>query len=92
VCAQFRNEINGIFQKTELLYSLNTDLQVERIVENSPLTPAVEAAVAMVAEVGTRELLQEAIFLHTSPYPADIRDSTEKTGMHLKGSRYTTPK
>lgn len=78
VCAEFRDEINGIFQKTGLLYSLNTDLQVERIVENSPLTPAVEAAVATVAEAGTRELLQEAILLHRSPYPADIRDATEK--------------
>ncbi len=78
VCAEFRDEINGIFQKTGLLYSLNTDLQVERIVENSPLTPAVEAAVATVAEVGTRDLLREAILLHRSPYPADIRDATEK--------------
>ena len=50
VCAQFRDEINSIFQKTGLLYTLNTDLQVERIVENSPLTPAVETAIATVQE------------------------------------------
>ena len=78
VCAQFRDEINSIFQKTGLLYSLNTDLQVERIVENSPLTPEVEATIATVKEPGTLELLQEAILLHKSPYPADIRDATEK--------------
>ena len=78
VCAQFRDEINGIFQKTGLLYELNTDLQVERIVENSPLTPAVESAIAAVKEAGARELLQEAIMLHRSPYPADIRDAVEK--------------
>ena len=78
VCAQFRDEINGIFQKTGLLYELNTDLQVERIVENSPLTPTVESAIAAVKEAGARELLQEAIMLHRSPYPADIRDAVEK--------------
>lgn len=78
VCAQFCNEINSIFQKTGLLYTLTTDLQVERIIENSPLTPAVETAIAAVQETGTRELLQEAIMLHRSPYPADIRDAVEK--------------
>ena len=78
VCAQFRDEINSIFQKTGLLYSLNTNLQVERIVENSPLTPEVEATIATVREPGTLELLQEAILLHRSPYPVDIRDATEK--------------
>ena len=78
VCAQFRDEINRIFQKTGLLYSLKADLRVERIVENSPLTPEVEATIATVKEPGTLELLQEAILLHKSPYPADIRDATEK--------------
>lgn len=78
VCAQFRDEINSIFHKTGLLYELNTDLQVERIVENSLLTPEVESAIAAVKEIGTRELLQEAIQLHRRPYPADIRDAVEK--------------
>lgn len=78
VCAQFRDEINSLFRKTGLLYELKSNLQVERIVENSPLTPAVEAAITGVREAGTRELLQEAIQLHRSPYPADIRDATEK--------------
>lgn len=78
ICSQFRDEINGIFQKTGLLYELNTNLQVERIVENSPVTPTVESAIATVKEAGTRELLQEAILLHRSPYPTDIRNAVEK--------------
>lgn len=78
ICSQFRDEINSIFQKTGLLYELNTSLQVERIVENSPVTPTVESAIATVKEVGTRELLQEAILLHRSPYLADIRNAVEK--------------
>lgn len=78
ICSQFCDEINGIFQKTGLLYELNTNLQVERIVENSPVTPTVESAIATVKEAGTRELLQEAILLHRSPYPTDIRNAVEK--------------
>lgn len=94
VCAQFRDEINNIFQKTGLLYKLNTNLQVERIVENSPLTPAVESAIAAVKEAGARELLQEAILLHRSPYPADIRDAVEKLwdAYERLKSYYTTMK
>ena len=78
VCTQFRDEINGIFQKTGLLYKLNEDLQVERLVENTPLTPVIESAIAAVSEVGTRELIQEALLLHRSPRPADVRDAAEK--------------
>lgn len=78
ICSQFCDEINGIFQKTGLLYELNTNLQVERIVENSPVTPTVESAIATVKEAGTRELLQEAILLHRSPCPTDIRNAVEK--------------
>ena len=94
VCAQFRDEINSIFQKTGLLYELNTNLQVDRIVENSPLTPAVESAIAAVKEAGARELLQEAILLHRSPYPADIRDAVEKLwdAYERLKSYYTTMK
>ena len=57
---------------------LRYEIQVERIIENSPLTPAVETAIAAVQEAGTRELLQEAILLHRSPYPTDVRDAVEK--------------
>lgn len=78
VCAQFRDEINDIFRKTGLLYELNADLQVERIIENNPLTPAIESSIATVGEAGARELLQEALLLHRSPYPADIRNAVEK--------------
>lgn len=78
VCAKFCNDINSIFQKTGLLYHLNTNLQVERIVEYSPLTPAVESAIATLSEPGSRDLLQEAILLHRSHHPADIRDAVEK--------------
>ena len=78
VCIQFRNEINSIFRKTGLLYFLNAELQVERVIENSVVTPAIESAVATVREKGARELLQEAIELHKRPRPEAIRNATEK--------------
>ena len=77
-CVQFRNEINGIFQKTGLQYLLNENLQIERIIENSPLTPEIEATIEAVPEQGTKELLQEAISLYKSPYPNARRDAVEK--------------
>lgn len=78
ICFQFREEINSIFQKTGLLYFLNSDLQIERIVENSLITPEMEAAIDAVKEVGTKELLKEALLLHRSPYPESSRDAVEK--------------
>ncbi len=78
VCVQFRNEINDIFKKTGMLYELNTNLQVERIVEINPLTPTVETILASVQEPGTCDLLKKAILLHKSPHPEDIQDATEK--------------
>lgn len=75
---QFRDKINEIFQKTGLLYELKTNLQVERIIENSPLTPDIESAFNALKEDGIRKLLQEAICLHRSPCPENIRDATEK--------------
>ena len=75
---QFQNEINEIFEKTGLLYRLTDEKIIERIVENSPLTPVIEEQVAQIKEAGTRQLLQDAIKLHSSPYPESARDAVEK--------------
>lgn len=78
VVADFQAEINGIFAKTGLLYHLSDDLEIERIFENTPLTPGIEATVSTVKELGTRELLQEAISLYKKPYPGCAKDAAEK--------------
>ena len=75
---QFQQEINDIFRKTGLLYLMNDNLQIERIVENSPLTSEIEKNVATIKENGTKQLLQEAIMLHKSPFPNASRDAVEK--------------
>ena len=75
---QFQSEINDIFRKTGLLYKLTDEKIIERIVENSPLTPEIEKQVTQIKEKGTRELLEEAIALYRQPYPSSTRDAVEK--------------
>ena len=74
----FKDEINETFQKAGLLYYLNGDLQIERIVENSPLTSEVEKTIAGVKEIGTRELLQDAIAYYKEPRPGNRQIAVEK--------------
>ena len=74
----FKDEINEIFQKTGLLYCLNDDWQIERIVENSPLTSEIEKTIVGVKEFGTRELLQEAIAYYKEPRPGNRQIAVEK--------------
>lgn len=74
----FKKEINGIFEKTGLLYILSDFGMVERVVLNSPLTKQIEAQFAQVHEKGTRELLENAIILYKTPAPSYRSDAVEK--------------
>lgn len=74
----FREEINGIFAESGLLYELTDEKIIERIVENSPLTKEVENNFAAVHEIGTRDLLKDAIALYKTPNPTARQDSVEK--------------
>ena len=74
----FRNEINSIFEKTGLLYTSTEEKIVERVVENSPLSAEIETELQQISEVGTRDLLKDAIILFKTPHPAARQDSVEK--------------
>lgn len=74
----FCDEIEEIFEKTGLLYRINENFQVERVILNGPLTKETEDLIGDVAEKGLRELLQEAISLYKRPNPNSIKDATEK--------------
>lgn len=78
VFTDFRNEINEIFKESGLLYSLTSEKIIERVVENSPLTPEIENFATVVSEKGTRDLLKDAIALYKTPNPAARQDSVEK--------------
>ena len=74
----FRDDINNIFNKTGLLYSLSNLGMVERIAENGVLSKEIESAVAKAPEKGIKELLQDAILLYKTPGPKARQDSVEK--------------
>lgn len=74
----FQEEINEIFAESGLLYELTDEKIIERIVENSPLTSEIENNCESVQEIGTRDLLKDAIALYKTPNPAARQDSVEK--------------
>lgn len=74
----FKEEINGIFAETGLLYRLTDKKIIERIVENTPLTIEIENSFALVSEVGIKELLKDAIELYRTPNVKARQDSVEK--------------
>ena len=78
ISKNFQEEINAIFTEAGLLYELTDEEIIERIVENSPLTTEIENDFAAVCEVGTRELLNDAVALYKTPSPAARQDSVEK--------------
>lgn len=78
IFGNFQEEINEIFSESGLLYELTDEKIIERIVENSPLTPEIENSIAAVHEIGTRDLLKDAIALYKTPNPAARQDSVEK--------------
>jgi hypothetical protein len=78
IFSRYRKDINRIFEKTGLLFTLTGDKIVERVVENSVLTVEVKTAVKTVKELGTRELLEEAITLFLHPNPAMRKTAVEK--------------
>lgn len=74
----FQSEINGIFEKTGLLYTLTLEKIIERVVENSQLLKDIEILSQQISELGTRELMNDAIALYKTPNPAARQDSAEK--------------
>lgn len=78
VFSAFRNDINGLFQKTGLLYVLTIEGLVERVLEDGVLDATTENLVTSVPEAGVQELLKEAIYYHKSPHPQDHKLAVEK--------------
>lgn len=78
VFKEFRRVINGIFEKTGLLYTLSENGTIERIIEHGTVSAEIEASIEQVPEKGTRELLEEAIALFKHPNPGARKDAVEK--------------
>lgn len=78
VFKKFQKEINYLFEKMGLLYSLNDNREIERVPENSVLTKDIENQIDKIGEKGLREKLQDAIALYKTPNPSAREDSVEK--------------
>ncbi len=74
----FQKEINDVFQRTRLLYRLNDQKQVERVIENDSLTSEVEKTLLSVKEPGLHKLLEEAIQYHRSHREGDTKVAVDK--------------
>lgn len=94
VFKNFQEAINDIFSEAGLLYELTHEKIIERIVENSPLTKEIENNFTAVSEVGTRELLKDAVALYKTPNSTARQDSVEKIWDALERLKtyYTTLK
>lgn len=78
VFQKFKNEINNIFDILGLSYILNDNKKIERILQNNVLTKEMEKSINNIKEEETKNLLQEAIDLHKSPFPNASKYATEK--------------
>lgn len=75
---EFKGEINEIFKKTGLLYTLSSTNIVERVTQNGILSKEIENNVVQITEKGTKELINEAIILFKIPHPSARNDAVEK--------------
>lgn len=78
IAFKFREEINEIFQKTGLLYTLTMNHNIERVEKYTPLTVEIEKNIRVIQEKGTQDLLIDAIKLYKAPSPQARQDSVEK--------------
>lgn len=78
VMIEFLTDINSYFSKTGLLYHLNANGEVVRVIPNDVATPDIVNTVLSIKEEDTRSLLQEALILHRSHAQNAARDSVEK--------------
>lgn len=74
----FIEDINSCFNKTGLLYYLNSKYQVERVIVNDIATPEIISTVLSVKENGIQDLLHEALELHYSHNLNGPKNAVEK--------------
>lgn len=78
IFTDYQSQINEIFNEAGLLFTLADQKIVERIIENAVLVSTAESLITEVTDIGTRELLEEAIALIRQPRPQDQRKAVEK--------------
>lgn len=74
----FQSEINEIFIDAGVLYKLNKNKQIERVIENDIITSDIIDKIHAISENGLKDLLEVAILKHKSPKEQENKDAVEK--------------
>ena len=74
----FQSEINEIFIDAGVLYKLNKNKQIERVIENDIITSDIIDEIHAISENGLKDLLEVAILKHKSPKEQENKDAVEK--------------
>lgn len=74
----FRNEINELFDITNLLYELDSNYEVQRVVSNDSQLEATSKLVSNTNDDTLKKLINEAISYYRKPGTNNIQIATEK--------------
>lgn len=75
---KFRTDINDIFKKTGLLYTLNACGAIERVLDGSIISDNTIKDISAIKEPGLKKIIHEAIALYKSPLPIENKVAVEK--------------
>lgn len=78
VFERFKDDINNVFTMTGLLYVMTENKTIERVIDESVVSPDLIKEISTVKEKGIRELLDDAITRFKAPDPDAPRDAAEK--------------
>lgn len=78
IFTDFRTDINKLFGKMGLLFTLTTSKIVERVVENYALLQDAVKSFANVAEKGAQDLFKEAVAFYKHREPQMRKNATER--------------
>lgn len=75
---EFKNSINELFSEAGLLYELNDEKIIERLVDDDVLTPEIETSFESLTDKQLHDLLESAIDFYRTPNNSARQESLEK--------------
>jgi len=75
---EFKNSINELFSEAGLLYELNDEKIIERLVDDDVLTPEIETSFESLTDKTLHDLLESAIDFYRTPNNSARQESLEK--------------
>ncbi|MGO3617661.1 MAG: AbiJ-NTD4 domain-containing protein [Pseudolactococcus laudensis] len=75
---EFKNSINELFSEAGLMYELNDEKIIERLVDDDVLTPEIETSFESLTDKQLHDLLESAIDFYRTPNNSARQESLEK--------------